>query len=104
MRSTGRLLAQANALAAQGLRVLAWRGAAIRSACPTPMDADDLESQLELLGLIGLIDPPRPEARPRADCLRPGITPVMITGDHPATALAIAHRLGIVDVPTRHRC
>jgi P-type Ca2+ transporter type 2C len=91
-------LAQANALAARGLRVLAL---ARRDHAQLPADgdgADALESQLHLIGLIGLIDPPRPEAAAAvAECKAAGITPVMITGDHPATARAIARALGIVD-------
>ena len=57
-----------------------------------------MESDLCLLGLVGLIDPPRPEAAAGRARLHQsaGITPVMITGDHPATARAIAQRLGIV--------
>jgi Ca2+-transporting ATPase len=89
----------AQALAAQGLRVLALarRGHAF---LPDTNALQAVESQLEFLGLIALIDPPRPEAKAAVrDCLGAGITPVMITGDHPATARAIAYRLGIVTVP-----
>ena len=93
---TDALLAQAQQLAAQGLRVLAL-ARRNHPQLPDTNALDAVESQLELLGLIALIDPPRPEAQAAVrDCLSAGITPVMITGDHPATARAIAHRLGIV--------
>lgn len=90
------VLAQAEALALQGMRVLVL--ARREHAELPPADApDDVESHLQLLGLIALIDPPRPEAAQAVrECLAAGITPVMITGDHPATARAIARRLGIV--------
>ena len=91
-------LARADALAAQGLRVLA---VARRSYDQLPEAGGEiavLESDLCLIGLVGLIDPPRPEAAAAVrECMTAGITPVMITGDHPATARAIALRLGIVD-------
>ena len=64
---------------------------------PDTNDIDAVENLLELLGLIALIDAPRPEAQAAVrDCISAGITPVMITGDHPATARAIAFDLGIV--------
>ena len=88
-------LTTAQEWAAQGLRVLA---VAQREGQDDVMalGADDLEQGLMLLGLVGLIDPPRPEARAAvAECLAAGIRPIMITGDHPATALAIARDLGI---------
>ncbi len=97
--------ARADALAAQGLRVLAlaqrrWLAhdaSGALHASPATLDAEVVECDLELLGLIGLIDPPRPEAADAvAQCRAAGITPVMITGDHPATALAIARRLGLI--------
>jgi len=89
------VLGQANQLAVQGYRVLAI---AMRefSQAPGIDDKDSLESELCFLGLAGLIDPPREEALQAVEqCIAAGITPVMITGDHPATAQAIAHRLNI---------
>jgi Ca2+-transporting ATPase len=94
---TASMLASADLLAAQGLRVLAL-ARRTHARLPDTNAIDTVESQLQLLGLIALIDPPRPEAMAAVrDCITAGITPVMITGDHPATARAIAHRLGIVD-------
>jgi Ca2+-transporting ATPase len=62
-----------------------------------PPDAE-LERGLHLLGLIAILDPPRPAARATIQaCQAAGITPVLITGDHPATARAIAAELGIID-------
>ena len=90
------VLATAQAMAARGLRVLALarRG---YERLPGSGELESLEERMELLGLVGLIDPPREEAaRAVQDCASAGITPVMITGDHPATAWAIARRLGIV--------
>ncbi|HPA90301.1 MAG TPA: cation-translocating P-type ATPase [Quisquiliibacterium sp.] len=89
-------LQTAEAMAARGLRVLALARRAHPHGCPASQ-ADTVESEMQFIGLVGLIDPPRPEAAEAvADCLTAGITPVMITGDHPATARAIALRLGIV--------
>lgn len=93
------VLASASRLATQGLRVLAL-ARRDHTRLPDTNDIDAVESQLHLLGLIALIDPPRAEAQAAVrDCISAGITPVMITGDHPATARAIAHRLGIVQDP-----
>ena len=80
-------------MANDALRVLA--AAEKRTeACPETDDA--AENGLCFLGLIGLEDPPRPEAAEAvSECKRAGIRPVMITGDQPATASAIAGRLGI---------
>ncbi len=90
------LLAAADAMAAQGLRVLAL-ASRTHATLPLPDDMEATEAGMSLIGLVGLIDPPRPEAMAAVhDCQLAGITPVMITGDHPATALGIARRLGIV--------
>ncbi len=90
------LVQEAQALAAQGLRVLAL-ARRDHAVLPDTNALAAVESHLQFLGLIALIDPPRPEAEAAVrDCLSAGITPVMITGDHPATARAIAQRLGIV--------
>jgi Ca2+-transporting ATPase len=84
-------------MASAGLRVLA---VAVRHwpQLPEGMTVDAVERELTLLGLVGLIDPPRAEVRQAvALCRSAGITPVMITGDHPQTAAAIARRLGIME-------
>ena len=84
----------ADELATEGYRVLAV-AAADRGALAT--DADALEVDLSLLGLIAIVDPPREAAAATvAACQHAGITPVLITGDHPSTARAIAARLGII--------
>jgi len=83
------ILAAAAAMADAALRVLAI-------AIKKNTTADDVEHGLTLLGLIGLNDPPRPEARTAIEtCRQAGIRTVMITGDHPRTAAAIARELGL---------
>lgn len=90
--------ARAEAMAHQGLRVLAL---AERPATGDAIDPRDLEGGLEFLGLVGLIDPPRPEAIAAvSDCLAAGIRVKMITGDHAGTAAAIAARIGLAN-PSR---
>ncbi|MBU2431113.1 MAG: HAD-IC family P-type ATPase, partial [Proteobacteria bacterium] len=93
------ILAENTVMAKNGIRVL---GLAYRF-----MDADELDQpeQYELnlifLGLAGMIDPVRPEAIEAVRlCKQAGIRPVMITGDHPFTAVAIAGQLGITDTDT----
>lgn len=89
------LLAEADRLAAEGLRVLAV-GVRRFAALPGHFTAETAERDLELVGLIGLIDPPRPEvAEAIGLCHTAGIAVVMITGDHPLTAGAIGKRLGL---------
>jgi Ca2+-transporting ATPase len=82
-------------LAQNGMRVL---GVACRSleAAPTNGRLGSLEQDLTFLGLVGIIDPPRPEVKEAvATCKAAGIRPIMITGDHPLTAQHIAAELGI---------
>jgi magnesium-transporting ATPase (P-type) len=84
-------------LAARGLRVLAI---AARSARRVPPDAgaDEAESELELLGIVGLEDPLREgAARAIAACRQAGMKVAMITGDHPGTAGAVARKAGLGD-------
>ena len=86
-------------MADQALRVL---GAAKRNwrEKPAGNTPNDLEHDLCFLGLTGMIDPVRPEVKPAiAKCRAAGIRPVMITGDHKDTAVAIATELGIIDSP-----
>jgi Ca2+-transporting ATPase len=83
-------------LAAEGYRVLAHAYRWIDNFSPsTPLD--DLEKDLTIIGLNGIMDPPRLEAAQAiADCYTAGIQPVMITGDHPETARSIASKIGIL--------
>ena len=84
-------------MAADGLRVLAV-GTRRWDAIPESMTSEEVENKLTLLGLVGIMDPPREEAKEAVSlCKSAGIKPVMITGDHPITARAIARRLGIID-------
>ncbi len=88
-------------MAADGLRVIAFACRHLERL-PTAHAGAAIETELEFLGLFGLIDPPRPEA---ADAVRlcqdAGIAVVMITGDHPATAAHIARALGIAPAGAR---
>ncbi len=83
-------------MAERGLRVLAVAGRPTAEV-PDGASADEAESGLILLGLMGLEDPPRPSAAAAVEaCRRAGIRLAMITGDHPATALAIGREVGLV--------
>ena len=87
--------AQVEQLAGAGQRVLALAMRAVPQE-HTVLNTTDLEGQLTLIGLVGLIDPPRPEAiEAVAECHAAGIRVKMITGDHAATARAIAAQIGL---------
>ena len=94
-----KLLSDNSRLAERALRVLA---VAYRDVSALPSDDRESESQLIFCGLIAMEDPPRPGVKEAvAQCKRAGILPVMITGDHAATALAIGQRLGIAESPSQ---
>jgi Ca2+-transporting ATPase len=89
------LAAGGERMAAEGLRVLAvatrrWE------ALPPEVSPATVERGLSIVGMVGLLDPPRDEVRAAIEtCEQAGIVPVMITGDHPLTARAVARRLGL---------
>lgn len=89
---------QINEMAARALRVLA---AAYRGPLPEGLQnggPEEVERDMVFVGLAGMYDPPRPEAKKAVSlCKSAGIRVVMITGDHPQTALAVARELGIGD-------
>ncbi len=89
------VLAEADGMARDSLRVLAI---ARRTGIRPTDDGDELERELELLGLVGMHDPPRPEvAEAISRCRGAGIRVVMVTGDHGLTAEAIARRIGLIE-------
>jgi P-type Ca2+ transporter type 2C len=88
-------------MSAEGLRVL---GIAMRTweELPNNISPEHVEAGVTLLGLVGMMDPPRKEAKEAVRlCKTAGIKPVMITGDHPLTATTIAARLGILEQDSR---
>lgn len=90
-----------NHFAEAGLRVL---GLAMRHLAEKPQDwqPETLEQGLSFVGMIGMIDPPRPEVKSAVEtCRTAGIRPVMITGDHPLTAFNIARQLEIAQPDSR---
>jgi P-type Ca2+ transporter type 2C len=93
----GRILQEASVLAANGIRVLAY-GYRVLEKIPTPFSYPEIEKDLVFAGLAGMIDPPREEVKIAIkECKTAGIQAVMITGDHPETAAAIAREIGILD-------
>ncbi|MCA9220828.1 MAG: cation-translocating P-type ATPase, partial [Planctomycetales bacterium] len=84
-------------LAAGGMRVLAVAFRPVDDIQASPFD-ESVESEMIFIGLLGMLDPPRAEVEEAvARCRTAGIRPVMITGDHPLTAMHIARSLGIAD-------
>jgi P-type Ca2+ transporter type 2C len=96
-----RILNENNQLASQGLRVLGFAQKSL-NALPAERSEEQSEQGLTWLGLVGMLDAPRPEVRTAvAKCREAGIRPIMITGDHQLTAQAIAQDLGIAHVGDR---
>ena len=90
----------ASAFAGQGKRVLSF-AAKVIDTLPPQININTLERDLHFVGLAAMIDPPREGATQAiADCRSAGITPVMITGDHPITAKVIASQTGILHSKT----
>jgi Ca2+-transporting ATPase len=90
------ILSVVERIAGNGLRTL---GFAMRvwDAVPDPLTSEQVEKDMVFIGMVGMMDPPRPEAAEAvAVCRSAGIRPVMITGDHPLTASIIAQRVGII--------
>ncbi len=91
------ILGANKAMADKALRVLALGFKKLDSE-PTAYEAEAVEKELCFVGLVGMIDPVRPEVKPAIDeCRSAGIRPIMITGDHKDTAVAIAMQLGIIE-------
>jgi len=106
-RALARARREEIARAVDGLGAAALRTLAVayrtlgREEASRPL-GDEVEQALVLLGVVGMIDPPRPEARASvAEARRAGVRPIMITGDHPVTAAAIAAELGIAEEGAR---
>ncbi len=91
------ILKKEEQMAADGMRVLAF-ATKVLDKLPSDIKIETIEKDLSFVGLAGLIDPPREEAKEAiAHCKSAGIVPVMITGDHPLTATSIAREIGILD-------
>lgn len=92
-REKRKILEENEKMAHEALRVIA---VAVREMSVRPTKLSDAEKELTFVGLFGMMDPPRKEAKGAVrKCLTAGIRPVMITGDHPVTAAAVAKKIGI---------
>ncbi len=90
------ILAENKKMANKALRVLA-SAMKERNSLPSDVSPESLEQDLTFIGLVGMIDPVRPEVKAAIEkCRQAGIRPIMITGDHKDTAVAIAKELGII--------
>ena len=97
-----RIVAQAGRMATQALRVLGLAYRPLKSV-PEP-SPETVERDLIWVGLVGLMDPPRPEAREAVGlCFKAGIRVIMVTGDHPDTAAAIAREVGLISDSHPHQ-
>ncbi len=93
----GQIKEQEEKMAKNGMRVIGFAGKEIHEI-PSEVKPETIEKEMHFIGLAGLIDPPREEAKQAIhECKAAGIVPVMITGDHPLTAESIARQLGIID-------
>ena len=93
------ILAANKGMADKALRVLAAAQKPLEKA-PEAYEAEAVENDLCFIGMVGMIDPVRPEVQSAiTECRSAGIRPIMITGDHKDTAIAIAMQLGIIDSP-----
>ena len=101
----GAIRHQVEAMAERGLRVLGvargrWKGAAPAPGQSPPWPQSQHDFDFDFLGLVALADPPRTEVPAAlAECRRAGVRVIMMTGDHPATARAIAQQVGLSDRP-----
>jgi P-type Ca2+ transporter type 2C len=95
--NTEEILEAAEQMAASGLRVLAFAERRL-PAQPVDLSPDSVEQDLTIIGLVGMGDPIRNEAAEAVEiCRQAGITTIMITGDHPVTARALAQELRILE-------
>jgi Ca2+-transporting ATPase len=100
IKDESEILKAVHLFAGQGKRVLSY-AYSILDKLPGKITIQNTEQNLNFIGIVAMIDPPREEAKQAiADCHTAGITPVMITGDHPLTAHAIASETGIIHKKT----